>query len=1252
MSRNSTPKHGSVFQAPLAVLQPAKLNDRIYRLVSPDDPETIDLANSIREFGVMEPFVCSLDHVIVSGHRRRVACQLVGIETVPCRLEKVWSGTPEFAALLVAFNRQRIKAAGELIREEVVRTSPNDAHAELLAYRKAELTRARKRLDNSGLRVLTPVAAKRRSEISDDKRSMLDAAVSIIEKYRDYWPLTIRQIHYRLLTVHVFRNIRTRLPYVNDQRSYKDLSDLLTRARVAELVPWESIHDPTRPTTEWKEWDNVRAYVREQFDGFLRGYRGSLLRSQSAYVELVVEKLAALDIAERAAGFFHVPVGIGKGYNSATKLDDTAERFRASGKDHFILVVANDFDPEGEDIPEQFGRCLRDEHGVENLTVVKAAVNPDHVSEYGLAGQPVKEGKHATRAPKFKAKHGSVVYELEAFEPDVLQRIIRDTIRGVTGVLPTRVAAADLNGDGLDDLVAAADLGRTLTVAYQRSDGTFASGPVLPIGRAPAELLLTDLDGHDGPDIVAAEQGAGQVRVYYNDPQHTFARSARFRAGFGPFGFDSSSGIADVSSIEETVSLVAGHFDAGLRPDLVAVNRGSNRVNTLRTTADGFAAPQPGLSLSTSTAGSINDDPGQAVAADLNGDGRTDLAILMQDTAEVDVYRGNGDGTFTLQDRVPAGLQPTGLSVADVNGDGNADLLVGNGFGDILFVPGNGDGTFRPFVRSDQRVPFVATDLNGDGTIDVVLANQARDQAVAELRDPGRRTFSPGAFQRDGADGLIGPGAVAVADLDGRYGTDLIFANSGSNNVLVYLRQPDGGFSDTPLIFPVGTNPVGLTVGQLNGDALPDLVVADEGSNDVTVLLGSTTADGAWTFRLGPRLNTGGAGPNSVTVRDSNGDGVPDLLVTNGQSGSLAVLPGIGNQGVGTGFFRDTAPQVAQLTDGTVTQTVIPPGTDRGFAVTGDGELVGFDLASFATGAIASGFHRFVTGLGAFDVDGETMLATANSDGSVSLLGTSDGTSYAERDLLTSPNLDNPSALQVLRAGEGFEVYVTRAGDSQPLVLSFALDAVLPPAAPPPPEPSGGTSGGTAAVAGKPLALLVALLTTESVAAAVPSPAAVDEGGTVPFAEGGTGILVRADVAAAVGEVLGDAQLADGRLAIDPPAAAGADWERFVSGVIDALREAGLPPAPRSGQGGESDQREQGAVPDQPISTRRVDGGPPEPPPSAHVPAPGPAHSLFARSTDYEGPTGVWQATVCAGVLLVTSQAAPADYRRRLRRPW
>lgn len=261
------------------------------------------------------------------------------------------------------------------------------------------------------------------------KRPMLDAAVAVLEQYRSYWPLTLRQVHYRLLTRQVLRNAKTGLPYTNTSQSYKDLSDLLNRARLLGLVPWESMHDPTRPRTDWRQWENAGAYVREELDGLLGGYKRNLLQTQPAYVELVVEKITVQDIAERAAGHYHVPVGVGRGYTSATSLDETADRFFASGKDHFVLLIAGDLDPEGENISATWGGCLRDEHGVTNLTTVKVGVNPDQVREFGLQPLPVKES--SSRAAGFAAVHGTSVYELEAFEPEQLQRVIRDAIRGV-----------------------------------------------------------------------------------------------------------------------------------------------------------------------------------------------------------------------------------------------------------------------------------------------------------------------------------------------------------------------------------------------------------------------------------------------------------------------------------------------------------------------------------------------------------------------------------------------------------------------------------------------------------------------------------------------------------------------------------------------------------------------------------------------------------------------------------------------------
>lgn len=411
-------------------LTPATLNDKVYKPVRPDDPATRALADNMRRLGWLGAMAVTTDGVIVSGHRRRVAAQLAGIAEVNAEVLPITSADPRFPDYLVTYNAQRVKTAQEEIREAIARTSPEDAHNALLAHRATEDAKAYRRVEASGLRVLPATAAARRSAITGPKRPMLDAAVAILNQYRGYWPLTLRQIHYRMLTRNVLRNAaKPNSLYVNTQKSYKDLSDLLTRARLLGEVPWESMHDPTRPKTEWRQWDGVGPYAREQLDTFLGSYKRNLLRTQPAYVEIVVEKLTVHDIAKRAAGHFHVPVGVGRGYTSVTSLEATAERFRASGKDRFVLLIAGDLDPEGEDICRSWAASLHDEHGIANITPVKVGVNPDQVQKYNLAPLPMKAS--SSRAAGFAAAHGNSVYELEAFEPDQLQAIIRDAIRGV-----------------------------------------------------------------------------------------------------------------------------------------------------------------------------------------------------------------------------------------------------------------------------------------------------------------------------------------------------------------------------------------------------------------------------------------------------------------------------------------------------------------------------------------------------------------------------------------------------------------------------------------------------------------------------------------------------------------------------------------------------------------------------------------------------------------------------------------------------
>jgi hypothetical protein len=613
-----------------------------------------------------------------------------------------------------------------------------------------------------------------------------------------------------------------------------------------------------------------------------------------------------------------------------------------------------------------------------------------------------------------------------------------------TTALPVRLVAADLTGNGRDDLVVANSLDNSVTIALQMAPGQFAAPLTLPVGVTPSDVAVADVNGDGLPDVVVSDQASGDVTVLLNDAAHSFRTSLRFRAGTQPDGLDTTTGVPAIRSVAQSVGVAAGDFLGNGRNSLVVVNRGAHSFTVLPGEGrGGFAEPQVALTTSTSDGLRINNQPGAVVAGDFNRDGRLDLAVLMQDTGQVWVYTNNGAGAFAHTFTIPAGDEASGLSVVPGGGPGLLDLLVGNGFGDVLHLRGKGDGTFQ---ISGNRVSLsVVPDLLGNGQAGVLVGNQQDNRVTVQASTPGGTRFAP-VQTLGGADpsAQLAPGDVHWFTLDrGAALPDPVVVSSGSNSVVVYrttgVRNGVLSFAPTPETYFVGTAPASVTVADLNGDGTPDLVLANQGSNDVSVVFGSYDADGDWVGVPGPRLKSGGDGPLAVGVRDMNGDGVPDLVVTNGGSGTLTLLPGVGQ-----GFFDDQHPRTLFDLGGAVVQPPTFVGASGvGYAVTAGGELVRFDLGNPGGGARVVFAGPDVLAARALD-SGEVVVATAGGTVQV-LVPQGDGLSVAAELHAQGGVPVLPSALEVLHTPGGqLQVLVSNQGSDTIFVFASAVAAPVP----------------------------------------------------------------------------------------------------------------------------------------------------------------------------------------------------------------
>jgi Bacterial type II and III secretion system protein/FG-GAP-like repeat len=366
--------------------------------------------------------------------------------------------------------------------------------------------------------------------------------------------------------------------------------------------------------------------------------------------------------------------------------------------------------------------------------------------------------------------------------------------------------------------------------------GTGVANPIVnyPAGNAPSFIATASLRDNGVNDLIVANSADNTVSVLLGNGDGTFATQVTYKTGTDP------------------VSIATGQFNTNTDnfPDLAVANKAANTVSILLSSSAGDGTFLPKTDIPTGKA------PVSVVSAsfhDVTAPGSVDLAVANQADSTISIYQGNGNGTFLPPTLVtlPAGFEPTSLAAADLNGDGHIDLVVADqGNNSFSVLLGRGDGTFQPRVdypTGDAPVYVALGDFNNQGALDVVTANNTANTVSVYYNQISNQNIPTGTFvagaTRDFPAGN-GPTSIAVADynLDGL--ADIVVSDETDNAISVILNLGSENFA-TNVELPVDTAPVSVVSADFNGDSRPDAATANNGSANATVILNSSSLFGS-----------------------------------------------------------------------------------------------------------------------------------------------------------------------------------------------------------------------------------------------------------------------------------------------------------------------------------------------------------------------------------------------------------------------
>lgn len=491
------------------------------------------------------------------------------------------------------------------------------------------------------------------------------------------------------------------------------------------------------------------------------------------------------------------------------------------------------------------------------------------------------------------------------------------------GNYPVCVSIADLNGDGLPDIITSNRFSNNVSCLKNTSSGgtlTFDSRVDYPVNADPIYVAVGDLDGDSKPDIISANSSSTNISILRNIIGSNIAPVIN---SFSPTSGINGTNVTILGSNFNGVSKVkfggveASSFTVDSTTGITAIV-GPGASGDLSVTSSFGTATSPGFTFNgpiitsfTPTFGvagttvsitGVNFDSttkvtfgGTSASSFLvNSPTNITATVGVGSSGSVSVTTANGIATlsgFTYGPPVINSFTPLSGeigSVVNIQGS-NFDSTSSNNivfFGAVKATVISSSTTqlnvIVPVGATYQPISVTTNKLTGYSSIPFITTFISDSPHITTNSFSIAANYGTGTY----------PSNISVSDLNDDGKPDIISVNAVGNNISILknLSSP-GTFAFSRIDFSTGTDPKGIAIGDLNGDGKPDIVISNFNSGNASTIsiFRNTSVGGAISFA--PRQDyVSGNGSLGITIADMNSDGKPDIIVTSGNSGFFSIF--------------------------------------------------------------------------------------------------------------------------------------------------------------------------------------------------------------------------------------------------------------------------------------------------------------------------------------------------------------------------